>query len=216
MKHHNTPLFKRKKNSNILVLPGERELDVWHACVCVQGLFNSKNHLSPTPFKNQYFFNKYEHILYNKMHNAHVQNATINPNRKKKSVFKFSTQQFNVKQCHFFSPFLPNHSTYQVYSCICVFSKINKLTRRSRGVKEKEIIFHFPTNKKIKQKQIRRLVKWEAFEKPNVTSFWFTLVWQGRQTPPPLQIVWLFFSLGGGVEKRAVTFPSSVIVKSTA
>lgn len=58
-----------------------------------------------------------------------------------------------------FSLFLPNHSTYQVYYCICVFSKINKLTRRSGGVKEKEIIFHFPTNQKIKQKQIRRLVK---------------------------------------------------------
>lgn len=52
-----------------------------------QCLFNSKNNPSPTPFKNQYFFNKYEHIQGNKMHNMHFQNVTITQIEKKNSVF---------------------------------------------------------------------------------------------------------------------------------
>lgn len=91
MKHHNAPLFKRKKFQIYQFYLGKRELDVWHACVCVQYLFNSKNNLSPTPFKNQYFFNKYKHILYNKMHNVHVQKATITRIEKKISVLIFHT-----------------------------------------------------------------------------------------------------------------------------
>lgn len=70
----------------------------------------------------------------------------------------------------FFFPFLPNPSTHQD-DCISILSKMNKLTRSSEGVKGKEIPFHLPRNKKITQKQIGRLVKGEALETPNVTSF---------------------------------------------
>lgn len=38
-----------------------------------------------------------------------------------------------------------------------------------------------------------------------MTSFWFTLVWQERQTPPPLQIVWLFFFPWVGVWRRELS-----------
>lgn len=73
---------------------GRRELDVWASCLCVfLGLFNSKNSLSPTPFKNQYFFSKYEHILYNKRHkdNVYFQSATIVQVEKKNQCLNVPT-----------------------------------------------------------------------------------------------------------------------------
>lgn len=82
--------YSSKEKNQMLVSPGEKR-DVWSACVCVfLCLLNSKNNLSLTPFKNQHFFNKYERILYNKMHkdNVHFQNAN-NPDRKKISASIF-------------------------------------------------------------------------------------------------------------------------------
>ena len=82
--------IKKKKNQICQFYLGRRELDVWGSCLCVfLCLFNSKNSLSPTPFKNQYFFSKYKHILYNKMHkdNVYFQGAIIVQIEKKNQYF---------------------------------------------------------------------------------------------------------------------------------
>lgn len=83
---------KKKKIQIHLFYLGRRQLDVWGSCLYVfLCLFNSKNSLSPTPFKNQYFFSKYEHILYNKMDNVYFQSAITVQIEKKNQYLNFPT-----------------------------------------------------------------------------------------------------------------------------
>lgn len=61
-----------------------------HVYVCSYACLIQKQPLSNS-FQNSTFFNKYERILYNKMHNDNVYFQNANSPDRKKSVLQFST-----------------------------------------------------------------------------------------------------------------------------
>lgn len=127
----------------------------------------------------------------------HFQNSTIIQTEKEISVnFPHSKSMLNNV---IFSPFSPTF--HKPDYCIDIFNKINKLTRRSEGVKENEIIFHFSTNKKIKQKQIRLVMRSIWKTQRDQLLIYPSLTRKTDPTPTPDCVAFFFFSLAGDVEK---------------